>query len=83
MTVLHRLFTPSRERQPYIANMSNDQRLMDFEEFRESEPMGEVVRQQREHFRNFGAVEALLQPGALSVRGWIEWPDGSPTKVRA
>ena len=56
---------------------------MDFEEFRESEPMGEVVRQQREHFRNFGAVEALLQPGALSVRGWIEWPDGAPTKVRA
>lgn len=63
--------------------MSNNQRLMDFEEFRESEPMGEVVRQQRKHFSDIGAVDALFRPGALSVRGWIEWPDGTPTKVRA
>lgn len=58
-------------------------RLMSFVEFRASEAeMGELVRQQREHFRDDSAAEALLQPGALALRGWPEWPDNT-AKVSA
>ena len=56
--------------------MSNNQRLMSFEEFRVSESTAEVLRQQRERFRDGAAAEALLQPDALPLRGWPEWPDG-------
>jgi hypothetical protein len=55
--------------------MSNNQRMMSFEEFRVSEPTAEVLRQQEEHFREPAAAEALLQPGALPVQGWPEWPE--------
>lgn len=66
---------------PTLLTMSKDRQLMNFEEFRASEPMAEVVRQQREHFRDDRAAEELLRPGALAVRGWPEWP--SATKVTA
>jgi hypothetical protein len=48
-------------------------RLMSFVEFRTAEP--EMVREQREHFRSTAAAEALLQPGALAMRGWPKWED--------
>jgi hypothetical protein len=66
-----------------LLTMSKDRPLMNFEEFRASEPMAEVVRQQHEHFRDERAAEALLRPGALAVRGWPEWPALAPSKVTA
>ena len=56
-------------------------RLMSFVEFRTSEP--EVARQQREHFNDESAVEALLQPGAIALRGWPVWEDPATKKVTA
>lgn len=61
--------------------MSNDSRVMSFAEFRGEESMQEVVRQQREHFRNDVSVDALKQPGALGVAGWVEWPDGERAQL--
>jgi len=55
--------------------MSNNQRMMSFEEFRASKSTSEVLRQQDEHFRDPAAAEALLQPGALPLKGWPEWPE--------
>lgn len=59
--------------------MSNDRRLMSFQEFRasieEDQPLTEAIRQQREHFRDRAAAEALLEPGALRLKGWPVWDD--------
>lgn len=65
--------------------MSENAKLMNFEEFRAAcdGPAGgvsliEATRQQLEHFRDRAAAEALLRPGAISVLGWALWkdPDG-------
>jgi hypothetical protein len=56
--------------------MSESTKLMSFEEFRaaEAQPFGEAVRQQREFFRDAAAADAVLQPGAIRLAGWAEWP---------
>jgi hypothetical protein len=52
--------------------MSNE--LMNFEEFRASSAMHEV---------DAVTAEALLQPGALGVKGWPEWPSVTKEPVPA
>ena len=52
--------------------MSEIGKLMNFEEFRAS---SDPVLQQREHFRDADAAEEILQPGALQMPGWVQWPD--------
>lgn len=62
--------------------MSEIGKLMSFEEFRAScdaataheRPFVDAVLQQREHFRDTAAAEAVLRAGALGMRGWPEWP---------
>jgi len=57
----------------------SETKVMSFEEFRAAvdAPFGEVIRQQRAFLRNDAAAGAILQPGAVPLRGWIEWPDAS------
>ena len=62
--------------------MSEIAKLMSFEEFRVScdspaanDAFMDAVLQQREFFRDRAAAEKLLRPGALPMKGWIEWPD--------
>ncbi|HEX7809964.1 MAG TPA: hypothetical protein VF608_14605 [Thermoanaerobaculia bacterium] len=63
--------------------MSNGPKLMSFEEFRATgeadRPLSEALRQQREHFRDRSAAEALLEPNALRMKGWIPWDDAKIT----
>jgi hypothetical protein len=55
--------------------MSENTKLMSFEEFRTSagEQFGEAVRQQREFFREAAAADEVLRPGAISMGGWVQW----------
>jgi hypothetical protein len=60
--------------------MSNDDRLMTFEEFRTNRE--DVVQQQNEFFRDHDATEEVLRPGGLGVSDWTPW-SVSGTKVTA
>ena len=62
--------------------MSETGKLMNFEEFRAScdalvevDLLGAAVRQQREHFQNTAAAEAITRAGALGMMGWAAWPE--------
>lgn len=64
--------------------MSENGKLMSFEEFRASCDVAasegsfvDAVLQQREHFRDTAAAEAVLRAGALGMRGWPEWPSNN------
>lgn len=63
--------------------MSEIGKLMNFEEFRAScdvadtDLLGAAVQQQREHFQDAAAAEAVLRAGALGMKGWAEWPQVS------
>jgi len=64
--------------------MSEIGKLMNFEEFRascdapaEADLLVAAVQQQREHFQDRAAAEAVLRPGALGMMGWVEWPQVS------
>jgi hypothetical protein len=64
--------------------MSEIGKLMNFEEFRAScdasagaDLLVAAVQQQREHFQDAAAAEAVLRAGALGMKGWAEWPQVS------
>ncbi len=68
--------------------MSENAKLMNFDEFRASCATGEgansfleAVRQQRDYLRDTAAAEAILRPGAIRVLGWIQWPDSAYAPV--
>ena len=57
--------------------MSESTKVLSFEAFRAAAnaPFAEVVRQQREFFRDGSAAQALLAPKGSGLGGWAEWPD--------
>ena len=64
--------------------MAETGKLMNFEEFRascdaptEADLLVAAVQQQRVHFQDTAAAEAVLRAGALGTRGWAEWPQVS------
>lgn len=68
--------------------MSETARLMNFDEFRASCAAGEeansflqAVRQQRDYLRDTASAESFLRPGAISILGWVEWPDSAYAPV--
>ncbi len=68
--------------------MSETARLMNFDEFRASCAPGqeassflEAVRQQRDYLRDTASAESFLRPGAISILGWVPWPDSANAPV--